>query len=180
MEFGFNLFFIFFLFLFPLIGILIVSGILTKKMVFSRLFLFIIIGILGLFSVSTVSRWLMAKTILDKDDYYGEYVINRAYFAGAQADWQYNNFRFEIKDNDSIYFYVTDKEKVQKTYRGLIRTKQPYGSARLVLNMDGENHHILVHNPTTYRSSWNFYLVFYSPQFNNVYFKKGKWKPIDD
>ena len=38
---------------------------------------------------------------------------------------------------------------------------------------------LLVENPTTYRSAWSFYLVFYSPKFNNVYFKKGSWESIE-
>jgi hypothetical protein len=39
--------------------------------------------------------------------------------------------------------------------------------------MEQPTHHIMTSNPTTYRSAWSFYLVFYSPKFNNVYFKKG-------
>ena len=30
-------------------------------------------------------------------------------------------FDFEITDNDSIFFYVTDKEKILKTYRELLK-----------------------------------------------------------
>ncbi len=116
---------------------------------------------------------------LDINDYYGEYIVNRDYFPVKQADWQYNNFRFEIKENDSIYFYVTDKEIIIKTYRGRITTTKPYSSERLIIDLVQPTHHILTNNPTTYRSIWSFYLVFYSPKFNNVYFKKGQWKSLD-
>ena len=34
------------------------------------------------------------KNIIDKSDFYGEYKIDRNYFSGKQADWQYNNSRF--------------------------------------------------------------------------------------
>jgi len=44
--------------------------------------------------------------------------------------------------------------------------------------MQQPTHHIVTSNPTTYRSAWSFYLVFESPKFNNVYFKKGQWTPI--
>ena len=46
--------------------------------------------------------------------------------------------------------------------------------------MEEPNHHILIENPTTYRQVWNFYLVFNSKKFNNVFFKKGNWKPLKD
>ena len=175
MGFGFNLFFIFI----PLIGILSVTWLLTKKKIFSQALGFIFIGVFILVFLSGIVQWFTAKTLLDKKDYYGEYIINRDYFSGKQADWQYNNFRFEIKENDSIYFYITNKEKILKTYRGTITTTKPYNSERLIINMAQPTHHIMLSNPTIYRSSWSFYLVFYSPKFNNVYFKKGQWKPLD-
>jgi len=118
---------------------------------------------------------------LKKKDYYGEYIVNRDYFSGRQSDWQYDHFRFEIRENDSIYFYVTEKGKVVNTYRGIIKTTDPnqYISERLITNMEQPTYHILTSNPTTYRSFWSFNLVFYSSKFNNVYFKKGQWKPLN-
>jgi hypothetical protein len=178
MGFGFNLFFVFILV--PLTGILLVTWLLTRKKIFGKALGLIWFGIFGLVLLSGIVHWLTAKTVLQKKDYYGEYVINRDYFPGRQADWQYESFRFEIKKSDSIYFYVTEKEKILKTYRGTIRTTGPsqYSSERLIINMEQPTHHIVTSSPTTYRSAWRFYLVFYSPKFNNVYFKKGKWKPL--
>ena len=89
-------------------------------------------------------------------------------------------FRFEIKNNDSIYFYVTDNEKIIKIYKGAISTIKGYISERLVINMDQPTHHILNSNPTIYRSTWDFYLVFNSGKFGNMYFRKGSWIPIGD
>ncbi|MCB0515150.1 MAG: hypothetical protein R2798_08500 [Chitinophagales bacterium] len=71
--------------------------------------------------------------------------------------------------------HPTDKEKILKTYKGTIATTKSYRSERLITNMKQPTHHILSTNPTTYRNTWHFYLVFYSPKFNNVYFKKGEW-----
>ena len=177
MGFGFNLFFVFILV--PLTGILLVTWLLTRNKIFGKTLGLIWLGIFGLTFLSGIAQWLSAKILLEKKDYYGAYIVNRDYFPGRQADWQYNNFRFEIKDNDSIYFYITDKEKILKTYRGTITTTKPYSSERLIINMEQPTYHIMTSNPTTYRSAWSYYLVFYSQKFNNVYFKKGQWKPLD-
>ena len=172
--------FLFFLFILaPLTGILLLAWWGTGNKIFGKIVGYFWLGIFGLFILGTIIRLLTDKKELEKKDYYGEYIVNRDYFPGKQADWQYDNFRFEIKDNDSIYFYVTDKEKILKTYRGTITTTKPYSSERLIINMEQPTHHIMTSNPTTYRSAWSFYLVFYSPKFNNVYFKKGQWKPLD-
>ena len=115
---------------------------------------------------------------MEKSDFYGEYIIDRDYFSGKQADWQYNNFRFEIKENDSIYFYITNGKLIKESYKGTISTVAPYQSARLKIRMDLPTHHVLNSNPTIYRESWGFYMVFNSPKFHNMYFRKGEWKEI--
>ena len=128
-----------------------------------------------LFTFLIIYGFLNQKMILDKDNYYGDYIVNRNYFKGKQADWQYEHFRFTITKNDSIFFYVTEKEKIIKVYKGTISTKNPYShSERIVINMEQPTHHILTTNPTTYRNAWSFILVFKLPKFNNMYFYKGK------
>ncbi|GAA4905314.1 hypothetical protein [Mucilaginibacter defluvii] len=127
-----------------------------------------------------VTERLTAKVKLTRNDYYGEYVIGRAFFPGIWADWQYNSFRFEIKKNDSVYFFVTDKERLIKTYKGKISTVNPYGSERLIIQMDKPGHHVLNANPTVYRSRTGFYLVFNSPRYKNMFFIKAKWKRLPD
>lgn len=178
MGFGFNLFFIFILL--PLTGILLLIWALTQKSILGKTLAYIWLSILGLILFSTMLQWLTAKTVLTKKDYYGSYIVNRSYFKGKQSDWQYDTFRFEIKENDSIFFYVTNKETILKTYQGTVTTTNNFNSERLIINIEQPTHHIMNSNPTTYRSAWRFYLVFYSPKFNNVYFKKGKWQPIDN
>ena len=181
MGFGFNLFFAFIVIplLFLGTGVLLVTWLLTQKKIFGKILEVLWLGIFGLVFLLMIFQWLGSQKELKQKNYYGQYVVNRNYFKGEQADWQYNTFRFEIKDNDSIFFYVTDKEKILKTYRGTITTTTQYRSARLKINMEQPTHHIMSSNPTTYRNTWSFYLVFYSPKFNNVFFKKGKWKRID-
>jgi len=172
--------FLFFLFiLVPLTGILLITWSVTKNDIFGKITGYFWLGLIVLFILGTILRLLTDKKELDKKDYYGKYIINRDYFPGKQADWQYDNFRFEIKNNDSIYFHVTDKKQILKTYRGTITTTKPYDSERLIINMQKPTHHIMSSNPTTYRSAWSFYLVLHSTEFNNMYFKKGKWEPIE-
>lgn len=177
MGFGFNLFLIFILL--PLSGILLIAWLFTKEVWLGRILVLLWIVVLGLILFSVIFQWLNAKTILDKQDYYGTYVIKRDFFKGDQTDWQYDHFRFEITENDSIFFYVTNKEKTLKTYKGSIATVAPHGSARLIINMEQPTHHIMESNPTTYRNSWNFYLVFKSPKFYNLFFEKGQWQSKD-
>ena len=177
---GFGLLLLFVFVIVPLTIILLTTWFLTNKKIFGQALGVFWLCILGFVFIGSVTQWLTQKTNLERKDYHGQYIINRDYFPGKQTDWQYNNFRFEIKENDSLYFYVMDKEKIVKTYRGVIQTPKTYNSARLILNMEQPTHHIINDNPTIYRSAWNFYLVFYSPKFSNVYFKKGQWKVIDE
>ena len=172
--------FFFFLFIIsPLTVIILLAWLVTKNKIYGKIVGFFLLSLFVIFIFGTIIRIMTDKKELDKKDYFGEYIVNREYFKGKQTDWQYDNFRFEIKDNDSIYFYVTDKEKILKTYRGTITTTKPFSSERLIIKMEQPTHHILTSNPTTYRSAWSFYLVFNSPKFNNVYFKKGQWIPIE-
>jgi hypothetical protein len=174
--FGFNFFFIFVLV--PATALLLVIWAISRKRIFGIALGCIWMFIFALAFLSGILRGRSKNKNLDINDYHGNYIINRNYFAGKQADWQYNHFRFEIKDNDSIYFYVTDGSKILKTYKGKVSTTNNYISARLILHMDSNTHHIMLQNPTTIRSAWSFTLAFYSPVFNNVYFKKGDWEPI--
>lgn len=174
MGFGFNLFVMFILL--PAIVVLLIVWAVSKRKIFGKTIAVILAGLAGLILLSSIIKFFTSKKILDKEDYYGSYTINKNYFPGKQANWQYDNFRFEIKDNDSIYFYVTDKDKIRQTYKGIISTIMRAGSERLVLHMQQPTRHVLTENPTIYSSVWGFELVFNSPKFSNMYFKKGEWE----
>ncbi len=156
----------------PLLIILLLCGVITKRRFFGYAILSLIGGAIILFSLSQFFQWITSPKILKKEDYYGTYHIKRDLFPGKQADWQYNSYNFVIKDNDSIYFNVVSAGKVSKVYKGKIETVCPYHSARLKLWMDFAAHHILASDPTVYRSPLGFYLVFYSSKYNNVFFEK--------
>lgn len=176
---GLGIAFLFVFILAPITVILSIAWLISKKLLFGKILGFIWLGLFALMIFAELANKLSSKTLLEKEDYYGEYIINRDYFKGPQTDWQYNHFRFKITDKDSIYFYVTEKERILETYRGKIGTITHYSSARLLIGMEQPSHHILTSYPTTYRSAWSFYLVFDSPNFQNVFFKKGKWKSIE-
>ena len=177
MGFGFNLLVI--LIIIPIIGVLLVSWLISGKKEVGTMLLFIIIGFIAFEILVAGLKWIRSKRNLDRGDIYGEYVIDRTKFPGKQADWQYNNFRFEIKENDSIYFHETIGAQIQKTYKGKISFKKYYKQPRLVIEMNKPGHHIFSDNPTLFRTRWSFYYVFKSPKFYNVFFKKGKWESIN-
>lgn len=178
MGFGFNLFFV--LILLPGSVILLLTWALTRNRRFGQALGIIWLSILTLSILSTVTQPLSEKKVLTQADYYGEYVIDRSYFPGPQADWQYHNFHFVIKPNDSLYFYSTPDKGPTQVFKGQITTFAPYGSARLLIHLPQPTHHILATNPTVYREVWSFFLVFDSPKFGNMFFRKGKWEPEED
>lgn len=158
--------------------LLLIAGI-TNKKIYAQVVLYGWIFMIFMSILGEISRPLFQKIVLEKSDFYGEYIIDRNYFSGKQTDWQYNNFRFEIKENDSIYFYVTDGKIINKIYKGKFSTRKTFSSERPKFEISFPNHHILTTNPTVYREIWDFILVFNSPKFKNMYFRKGKWKKIN-
>ncbi len=171
--------FLFFLFvLVPTTAILALLWLITKQTAWGKVIRFMWLSLFGLILLGLIIRFFTSKKELSEKDYYGEYIIDRKFYRGKSADWQYNTFRFEIRDNDSIYFYVTNEQKVLRVFKGTVKTTLGHVSERLIVNMDTPTYHIVVGNPTTYRGVWDFYLVFHSDKFNNVFFRKGKWKPL--
>ncbi|NQX56931.1 hypothetical protein HQN86_25155 [Pedobacter panaciterrae] len=175
MGIGFNLLII--LILLPLTIILLTGWLITRKVIYGKTLGLIWLAIFGLYILTLVMHTLTKKKLLKKDDFYGHYIINKSFFPGKDADWQYDSFQFEIKENDSLYFYIMDAGKIVNTISGTIKTVKPYQSQRLILNVRQPRSHLIDSIPTIYRDSWNFYLVFHSPKFGNMYYKKGKWKP---
>lgn len=173
---------VFILIIIPISGILVGAWDLTKKKIYIWLLVMLwgVVGILFLFSKRESSpEEKLVNIPIEKKHYYGSYVIAREFFSGDQVDWQYNHFRFEIKDNDSIYFHLTNGAKINKTHRGGISTTKLDSNENLMLHMDTPTHHILKTNPRLYFKDNELFLVFKSNKYHNVYFKKGEWKEIE-
>ncbi|UQB67341.1 hypothetical protein [Epilithonimonas zeae] len=151
----------------------------TKKKIIIKLSIGIWI-VVGLFAILIIiSNFLYSKRKLDKEDFYGTYIVNREFFKGKNADWQYNHYRFEITKDNVLNLYITDESKVLKIYRRKIEFIE--GSVNPHLKIINENpNFILESEPTLYSSSWGFYLVFKTKPYSNMFFKKGKWKSINN
>lgn len=176
MGFGFNLFFMFVLV--PLTGLLLLIWLITRKKIFGKALGLLWIGIFGFVSLIIMIHFFIDKKELSRKDIYGQYIIDRTKFPGAQADWQYDHFRLEITPQNKFFFYLAEKDKIIKVYQGNVIFLESYTSPRIVLQVDTPRHHIINDKPTLYRNTWTFYYVFNSPKFGNVFFTKGQWKPI--
>lgn len=172
---GFGLGFIFVLL--PLTVLLLILWVETGKRLLGIALGLMWLGAGGIFLLAVVSE-SMSK--LDPDDFYGEYVIDRTKFPGRQADWQYNHYRFEITPANELRFHVTDGRRIVRTYAVPITFTNLRATPHLVLQLDSSRYHILADNPTLYRTNGEFYYVFESPHFGNVFFTKGHWQPIGD
>lgn len=122
---------------------------------------------------------LWTQMTVSQSDNYGEYVIDRELFKGKQADWQYNHYRFEIKEDNTFLFHVTNKEKIVKTYKGYVTFHAPHVSSRIAIHMNEPRHHIIESNPTLCRDIWSFQYIFESKYYGNMFFTKGEWEEID-
>src|SRR5690606_2685813 len=119
-----------------------------------------------------ILKRLHRKMEPEREDIYGTYCIDTTKFPGKQAKWQYEHIFFEIFPNDSIYFYETEGERIIRTHTGSIRFHPAYRRPRLIVTMDTA-FHITEQNPTLYRTTWDFYYVFDSRLWGNMFFKKG-------
>lgn len=176
MGFGFNLMFIFVIL--PVSGLLFILWITTQKKIFSQVLGLIWLGIFGLVALVSILEMFSNQNGIKKSKIYGQYVIDRTKFSGEQADWQYNNFRFEINKNNKLIFHQTNGKQIIESDTLEIEFVENYLSDRIKIKSNSNRHHIVRNNPTLYRQTWSFHYAFYSEKFGNVFFKKGKWKPI--
>ena len=159
--------------------ILYILGLIFKTKIFGKL-------IIGLWITLFILPFLMmflsiftSKKNVEKEDIYGDYIIDRSKFSGKQADWQYNHYRFKITEDNKIFFYITEKENIIKTIEGKVEFTDDGYSPHVKIELEEPKFHILKENPALYREVWSFYYVFESEKYKNVFFTKGNWKSID-
>jgi hypothetical protein len=167
------------LILLPITVVLLILRVTSKKAVYVNAIGFLWLGVLAVIVLlEVISMFTKNKTVL-QTDIYGEYIIDRSKYPGKQADWQYNSFRFEITPQNDFLFYRMDQGKVIQSYKGKVDFRDGYTSPRLVLKFDTLQLDIIERKPTLYRKPRGFSYVFKSSRFGNMFFKQGKWKPIE-
>lgn len=170
----------FIIIIFSIISIILyILGLIFKKKIFGNLIAGLWIFLVALPFLMAFLSIFTTKKDVEKDDIYGNYIIDRNKCAGKQADWQYNHYRFKISEDNKIKFYITEEDKIIKEIEGKVEFTGYGQSPHLKINLDEPKFHILKDNPTLYREIWSFYYVFESEKFKNVFFTKGNWKPID-
>ncbi|UOQ71809.1 hypothetical protein [Hymenobacter cellulosilyticus] len=93
--------------LIPLTAILLLLWLVTQKNIFGKLMGLLWAIPLALAPVALLVRFLTDKQETERADIYGDYVIDRSKFAGKQADWQYNHYRFTITPHNELIFHET-------------------------------------------------------------------------
>ena len=151
----------------------------TKKKILIKLIIGIWILVVSFFITVIIINFWTDKTNVTTEDFYGTYIVDRSFFKGENADWQYNHYRFEITKNDELLLYVTNGNKISRIYKKKIIFKKGSVSPHLKIINKNPNF-ILDSEPTLYRNSWDFYLVFRTKPYSNMFFKKGKWKQINN
>lgn len=81
----------------PSTGILLLLWLITRKSIFGKIAGALWLGLISLIVLFCILSVFNSKKEIDKDDIYGEYIIDRNKCAGKQADWQYNHYRFKIR-----------------------------------------------------------------------------------
>lgn len=112
------------------------------------------------------------KMTIDGDDLVGEYEIDKTMFPGANADWQHKKYRFSINNKDELIFIERQNNVEVKRCTVGINVLTHYESYRIETGYNGSCHHVLTSSPTIYRYPWSFHLIFKSPYYGNMYFKK--------
>jgi hypothetical protein len=98
-------------------------------------------------------------------------------FPGPDADWQYNKYRIEITKTGQLTLFELAEGKDVEAHHMPVRILEHYRNSRLKL-VGLPPHHLLRRQPLLVRQPWSFYYAFYSPHYGNMYFTKGKWRPL--
>ena len=74
---------------------------------------FLWLPILFIILANITGRWPVIRKLSPKD-IYGVYRIDREFYPGPNADWQYEHYRFEIKDDTFILTEIEEDRTVHK------------------------------------------------------------------
>lgn len=171
MGFGFNL--IGFPILVASTIVLLVYYLASKK----KIALFLLSGLLLmttiLITIGIISDYLNKPIQLTKQSIIGEYRIDTTFYPGKNASWQYKHYKFYITKTDSILFVVmNDNDEPFKIYSHKIAYSNTRNKLWSII-ADSTNK-VISNQPILFRGHDNFYYVFKTKPFGNMFFRKTK------
>lgn len=136
------------------------------------------LGIFLLHGLYSIGDSMPHRRRVSPYDVYGTYRIDRKFFSGKNADWQYEHYKFTITPDNKFLLTEIDDAGVSHQYAGKVswfgtHTRRALWSAKL-----NEKHHLRVDSPTLIRSYFTFYYVIYSEKYGNMYFRREIDYPI--
>ena len=160
----------------PVTILLFLVGIIFRQKVILKSIVLIWILIIGLMLLAALAEYINTPKRVKESDLFGEYVIDKTKFGGKQADWQYENYKFEIKPNRTLIFSQLQNNGRFKSE--IVNVKIYDDGVRSYLNIlsTKKNSHVIQQSPTLFRKRFCFYYVFHSKKFGNMFFEKGTWK----
>jgi len=184
---------------------LIITRFLTKsssirKMLEITFLIPVVLVIIGLLSYS-VYKFTTSPMTVKKYHLKGTFVINREMFKGKNADWQYDHYWINIK-NDTLFLHIMSNGKEIKMYKRQIAYIDPYhrmqsrrdhvffgfvntdkefqnqhaNNEEQRIFIESEEHHMLINDPRLLASPFSFNIVLVSNRYGNMFFTRGKWK----
>lgn len=138
-----------------------------------RFYLFGFLAFVGLVISLGIYGKITSPMNVDRDHVIGIYRVDRDMFPGPNADWQHDHFILEIADPGMVILRSKDVNgnwhQYSRPFTPVYYTNYRW---RFLTEGDSTEHHILANTPTLYREPWNFYYVFRSPRFGNMFFRK--------
>lgn len=131
---------------------------------------FLCLPILFIILANITGRWPVLRKLSPKD-IYGVYRIDRGFYPGPNADWQYEHYQFEIKVN-TLTLTEIDDDGARHQYPwelvwSDVNTRRALWSAK-----KAKKHHLHFESPQLFRSYGSFYYVIRSDKFGNMFFRK--------
>ncbi|MBS1562781.1 MAG: hypothetical protein JST39_00275 [Bacteroidetes bacterium] len=107
---------------------------------------------------------------LEKENIIGHYRIDKKFYPGKNADWQYERYSFTITPSDSIYLFVKRKDSVLHVFAK--KLEYTSGPPKLWRIKSNSSFHVFKNRVTLVRGHKRFYYVFQSKYYGNMFFRK--------
>ena len=150
------------------IPLLFFSGLIKYAKSKSKKRLIILVIALVIFSINySIIRQFEKPIRLKKEEIVGEYKIDTDFYPGKNANWQYDNYSFEITNNDQ--FILKHSNGSELAFDITWSSGPPF-----LWTIKNPKHQIINRQVTLYRSHYKFYYVFNSSKWGNMFFRKVK------